>query len=72
MPSPLHAQRAALLVSACTVKLRTPDEDRTPASQWELQPRGAPISREENLTTEMYNTIPLLPSLPPAANLAVL
>lgn len=72
MPSPFHAHRAALLVSACTVKLRTPDEDRAPASQWELQPRGASSPREENPTTEMYNTIPLLPNLPPAANLAVL
>lgn len=72
MPSPYRTHRAALLVSACTVKLRTPDEDRAPASQWELQPGGPPNPREENATTEMYNTIPLLPNLPPAANLAVL
>lgn len=72
MPRPFNTHIAALLVSIGTVKLRTPDEDRAPASPWELQPRGAPSPREENSTTEMYNTIPLLPNLPPAAKQAVL
>lgn len=53
---------AALLVSACTVRLSTPNEDGVAASLCELQPRGAPSPGEGNPTRRTQLSCTALPS----------